>query len=182
MAFNCPPKYQCKTIKVPSKEGTNTRVNANNVTDSDDNSINFTEFVGMAYSSSPELTYRPFNKYKHTRNFDHHKHRLNKLSQICASNGMKETFNHSLFKETRCHSLYKTMTNKFYKLPNYEQITMLWLLNVLQERMHYKSIRTDKPRVLEQSIIRTDLIDKKEISLSWLHLLNPTEQEDMANV
>ena len=48
--------------------------------------------------------------------------------------------------------------------------------------MHYKSIRTDKPRVIEQGIIGTDPIDTKEISISWLRLLNPTEQDDMANV
>ena len=87
----------------------------------------------MVCSATPELTCRPFNKYKYTRNFYHHKQRLNMLSQIPASNRMKKTFNHSLFKEARYHSLYRTITNKSYKLSNYEQIMILWSLNTLQE-------------------------------------------------
>ena len=133
LAFNCPPKYLCKTIKAPPKSNNFNKTTANNVTDSADNSAKFTEFAGMAYSSSPELTCRPFNKCRYTRNFYHHKQRINMLSKIPASNRMKETFNHSLFKEARCHSLYKTITNKIYNLPNYEQSTVRWLLNALQE-------------------------------------------------
>ena len=77
LAFNCPPKYLCKTIKAPSKPNNFNKTTANNVTDSADNSARFTEFADMAYSSSPELTCRPFNKCRYTRNFYHHKQRIN---------------------------------------------------------------------------------------------------------
>ena len=91
------------------------------------------EFTGMACSSSQEFTCRPFNKYRHTRNFYHHKHRVCMLSKMTLSIKQKVTLNHLLFKETRCHNLYKTITNEIYKLTNYDQITILRLLNALKE-------------------------------------------------
>ena len=49
LAFNCPPKYLYKTMTAPSTENNIPKMTANNVTDSANNSVKFTEFAGIAY-------------------------------------------------------------------------------------------------------------------------------------
>ena len=144
LAFNCPPKYNCKIIKANSKNHNDgNRINANNVKDCADEPAKLTEFAGMATTNKLYKIRRP-NLHTHSRNFQQHRYRINNLCNDTSFHKQREKFNDLLFTKSRCFGLQNLLTKEIHKLPNYDKISILWLLCAMNKQRNKQKFHRNK--------------------------------------
>ena len=129
LAFNCPPKYNNKTRKIPSR---NNKDDLNkteyNKSENKEQAANVSEFAGLTYYKNQHKNTTKNYKHNHisrnhNQNWDssksylHHKLRLYRLCKHEDTSFVKENFYHLYFQDNT--NIYKTIIKEMTKQGHY---------------------------------------------------------------